>query len=118
MTKTLVLLALLLTSSARGGERLTNDDVIKLTRAGLSPSLIITTINSSAHAFDTSTHALIRLRNEGVANAVLLAMLTTAPGDPSVVRAEFTSVLYRLTTTRSVNGILRAYDDRLTYTPT
>lgn len=123
MTKAL-LATLLLANAALAGERLTNEDILRLTRAGLSPTLIITTITLSEQAFDTSTSALITLRTAGVANEVLLAMLTaTTPSttagaapDPTQARFEFTAVLYRLTTMRSVSGILRGYD-RLTYEP-
>lgn len=126
MTKPLTLLLLItIATTMVGAERLTNDDILRLTQAKLSTDLIITAIKNAEPAFDTGTQALISLRKAGVANEALLAMLRTtssarpdATGDPRVVRFEFVGVLYRLTTMRSVNGILRGYDDRLVYEPT
>ena len=40
-------------------QALNNDSVIKLTKAGLSDDLIVSTVNSQAGAYDTSTDGLI-----------------------------------------------------------
>jgi hypothetical protein len=60
---------------ATPGQALTNDDIIKLVQIKLGDSLIITKIKSSACAFDTSTDGLVRLKQAGVSDAVLQAML-------------------------------------------
>ena len=54
---------------------LTNSDVIALTKAGVSPAVIVEEIRSSASSFDTSPEALIKLKGSGVAEEALLAML-------------------------------------------
>ena len=119
MTKTL--LAVLLTVAT-----LTNKDVMDLVAAKLSADLLITTIRSSPTQFDTSVPALITLRKAGVPNEVILAMLTVATGAPGVplppsagdvVRLDFPDVKYRFSKVRFAKGVLRAYDDRLVFTP-
>jgi hypothetical protein len=57
------------------GEVLTNEKVISLTRAGLSPALIVSKIRASRANFDTSTDELIRLKRERVPDAVIDAMV-------------------------------------------
>ena len=54
---------------------LTNDDVIKLVQAGITDSIIIAKIKSSSCGFDTSTDALIKLKQTGVSDAVQQAMV-------------------------------------------
>lgn len=59
-------------------EILTNAEVIRMVAAKLPESLIITKIRSSTCKFDTSTDALIRLKQAGVSDSVLQAMTETA----------------------------------------
>lgn len=56
------------------GQVLHNEDVIQMVHAKLSDGLIIAKIKSSACKFDTSTSQLIKLKSEGVSDAVLKAM--------------------------------------------
>lgn len=122
MTKTL--LALLLTTSLQAAT-LTNQDIVQLVTAKLATTLILTTITSSETHFDTRVTALIQLRKAGVPNDVLLAMLqattpataSTAAAALSVVRLEFPDSRYRVSRARFYKGILRVYDDRLTFVP-
>jgi len=75
-----------------GEPPLSNEDVVKLIRAGLSEDVVISKIKTSATRFDLSTDALIQLRKVGLSNAVLTAMMssgatppvapTTGPGSP------------------------------------
>ena len=122
MTKTL-LLTILLATSAVAAERLTNADIIRLTHAKLSADVIITAIKSAQPAFDTSTNALIHLRAEGVADAVISAMLAATTGtssgasDPTIVRLEFTRIHHRISRVRGYIGTLHLYDDRLAFVP-
>ncbi len=75
---------------------MTNDEVISLTKAGLSQSIIIGKIRTSKSDFDLSTDSLIKLKQAGISDEVVTAMLeaksgksTTAaagppmPGDPN-----------------------------------
>ena len=63
---------------------LTNQDVIGLCQAGLSPEVVTTKIKSTATNFDTSPEALKHLKQEGVPDSVILAMLQPVPSEPTV----------------------------------
>jgi hypothetical protein len=60
---------------APAGPALTNADVIKLVAAKLPDSIIIKKIKSSACNFDTGTDGLIKLKQAGVSDAVIQAMV-------------------------------------------
>ena len=55
-------------------QALNNDSVIKLVKAGLSDDLIVSTINSQAGKYDTSTDGLIALKTAGVSDRVVTAI--------------------------------------------
>jgi len=61
--------------AAPAGPALTNDDVVKLVKAKLPESVIIKKINASNCAFDTDPDALIKLKQAGVSEAVIDAMV-------------------------------------------
>jgi hypothetical protein len=61
-------------------ELMTNEEVISLTKAGLSPSLIIGKIRSGKSNFDLSTDSLIKLKQAGVPDDVVAAMLEAKSG--------------------------------------
>src|SRR5215204_7311714 len=81
-------LSLSTTSPAQDGVMI-NDEVISLTKAGLSPSIIIGKIRSGKSNFDLSTDSLIKLKQAGVTDDVVTAMLEakgrkpTAAGSPT-----------------------------------
>jgi hypothetical protein len=57
---------------------LTNDDVVKMVQAKLSPSVIVSTIQSAGSVtFDLSPTALVALKNAGVDDRVIEAMLAS-----------------------------------------
>jgi hypothetical protein len=64
---------------------LTNDDIAKMLQAKLGDSVIVAHIKSSPCKFDTSTDALIKLKEAGVSDAVLAAMAaaSAAPAPPA-----------------------------------
>jgi len=70
-------------------KRLTNADIAAMVKAGLAESTIILVIQHSESDFDTSPQALIALKNGGVSQKVLDAMLTAgaekaaAPAGPT-----------------------------------
>lgn len=67
-------------------QALNNDSVIKLTKAGLSDDLIVSTVNSQAGAYDTSTDGLIALKTAGVSDKVVAAVVAKAAAPaPSAV---------------------------------
>lgn len=61
-------------------EVMTNDEVISLTKAGLAGSVIIGKIRTSKSNFDMSTDALIKLKQAGVGDDVVGAMLEAKTG--------------------------------------
>jgi len=64
----------------RAQETMTNDEVISLTKAGLAGSVIIGKIRTSKTNFDMSTDALIKLKQSGVGDDVVTAMLEAKSG--------------------------------------
>ena len=68
---------------------LTNEDVLRLTEAGLGTVVIIAKIESSPTDFDTSVDQLVALGKAGVDNAVIAAMVQAAKatGDKETARA-------------------------------
>ena len=78
-----VTLALMLTASFAASaqdETMTNDEVISLTKAGLAGSIVIGKIRTSKTNFDLSTDALIKLKQAGVGDDVVAAMLEAKSG--------------------------------------
>lgn len=75
-------------------ETMTNEEVITLTKAGLNGSIIVNKIRTSKSNFDLSTASLIKLKQAGVADATVTAMLEAksgksalaSPADSSAVR--------------------------------
>lgn len=65
--------------SAVSSPNLTNDDIVALVNAGLSPDIIAAKIQTSASTFDTSPAALTVLKSRGVPEDVILAMVKS-PG--------------------------------------
>ncbi len=83
ITRFLLLAAALLVVSAMPAaaqETMNNDEVISLSKAGLNPSLIVGKIRSSKTNFDLSTDALIKLKQSGVTDDVVAAMLESKSG--------------------------------------
>ncbi len=77
----LIFLSMSLALSAQ--QTLNNDAVIKLTRAGLTPDLIISTVNATPGTYDTSTDGLIALKKAGVSDKVVAALLAKNSGTPA-----------------------------------
>jgi hypothetical protein len=69
-------LTLLSATSLTAQDVLTNDSVIALKKAGLSDSLILAKVRSSATKFDTSTKGLIALKNAGISDQIIEAMVS------------------------------------------
>ena len=65
------------------GDVLTNEDVIKLTQAGVAPSVISAMIRSSATDFDTSVDGVLALAQAGVHEDVMEAMAGPAAPPPA-----------------------------------
>lgn len=67
--------SLFVTDTFAHQQKLTNQDVIKMVKAGLSPEIVVQTIKSSNNSFDISADALIVLKKEGVPDSVIQAMV-------------------------------------------
>ena len=58
---------------------LTNDSIVKMVKAGLSDDVIVTTINASPGAYDTTPDGLIALKQAGVSDKVIAAIVARSP---------------------------------------
>lgn len=78
ITPGLLILAMTLTTSAQTPQKppLTNQDVIKMVQAGLSESIVVTTIQENACNYDTSPNGLIALQKAGVTSKEMNAMMS------------------------------------------
>ena len=77
-------MALLLTTFLFGAEDpMTNNDVLDLVGKGVSSKLIVAMIENAETEFDTSTTTILALRDKGVPDEVLEAMLN-AEGPPDL----------------------------------
>jgi hypothetical protein len=65
-------------------QALNNDAVIKLTKAGLSEDLIVSTINSQPGSYNTTTDGLIALKSAGVSDKVVSAIVMKASAPTAV----------------------------------
>ncbi len=75
---------------------LTNEDVLELIEAGLSPDLIVTMIETSRSEFDTDVTTILELRKAEVPDQVLQAMLKAAPPKPYDPTADGQLLIYVL----------------------
>ncbi len=71
------------TALAQTQKPLTNADVVTMTKNGFAPALIVKAIQSDATGFDVSAQALIDLKNAGVDQSVMEAMLAAQGNKPS-----------------------------------
>ncbi len=67
---------------ASAQQALTNSSVVQMVKAGLSESVVVDAIHTQPHQFSLSAGDLIALKQSGVSDAILAAMLT-ANGSPS-----------------------------------
>lgn len=76
----LFLLAVICLSGLVQGETVTNERIIQLVESKLSDDLIIALINSSECAFKTDIDSVLALKQKGVSDAVLKAMVDKNSG--------------------------------------
>jgi len=75
----IAVLCLTIGVAAIQSQLLTNADVIKMTRAGLGENVILASIEGAVEKrFDTSADALVALKQAGVSDAVLAALLSSS----------------------------------------
>jgi hypothetical protein len=75
-------LLLALTLAAFAQEALNNEAVVKMVKAGLSDSLIVSTIQSQPAKFAISADDLVKLKDQGVSDKIMAAMVakSSSPG--------------------------------------
>jgi hypothetical protein len=66
---------------------LTNDDVLQMLKAGVSPQIVIAKIHASPSTFDTSPVALESLKQAGTPDSVVLAMVQATPSQAEGVKS-------------------------------
>lgn len=72
---------------ASAQQTLTNDDVLKMSESKLGDGVILAKIKSSVCKFDTSTEALVKLKEAGVSDAVMQAMAEVTSAAPAAAPA-------------------------------
>lgn len=82
MAPVLVLAAGLCAGQARAQEVITNESVVAMTRAGLPESVIVAKLRSTHSALDLRADALIALKQAGVSDRILEAMVATESAPP------------------------------------
>ena len=82
LTFSLLLISICVSSAQGTQTQLTNDDIVKLLKSGLSAKIIVAKVKSTPGKYDTSTDALTRLKAANVPEEVLVAIIeagNTAP---------------------------------------
>jgi hypothetical protein len=70
-------------AAAQTRKPLTNADVVTMTKQGFDPSLIVKAIQTGRTDFDVSAQALVELKDAGVDQSVMEAMLSAQAEKPS-----------------------------------
>ena len=78
-------LMFLLAGMLAAQQAMNNDSVVKMTRAGLSEDLIVSTINAFPGNYDTSAYGLIALKEAGVGEKAIAAIVLRASAGPGAV---------------------------------
>jgi hypothetical protein len=73
---TLLVAAIVAAVPVKAQQGLTNADIIKMQSAGLSENIILASVNGQPAAYDTSADGLLALKNAGVSDAVVAAMIS------------------------------------------
>ena len=88
-----------------GPKPLTNDSVVRMFKAGLGDDLIVQTIGAQPGRYTTDADAMVALKNEGVSDRVITAMVNK-------VRRQITPVKEAAVVLPEVNEIGVYYKDR------
>ena len=85
--KTILMGLLLAFSLGAAAAPMSNDDVVKMAKAGLSDAVIIQSIDAADNAFDTSADGLIKLKQGGASDAVIQRIVTKKGVAPAAAAA-------------------------------
>ena len=77
-----LLLFVCATSLALSQEALTNDGILKMVKAGMSESLIVSMVGQQPGKYSTKVDDLIALKQAGVSDKIVSAMAAKAAGGP------------------------------------
>jgi hypothetical protein len=108
-----LLVALLITTQAfaQMPETLTNNDILTMTKAGLSAETIIAKISTSRTAFSVDTQGLVALKQAGVPDTVITAMLhashDTVPAPPPTSSQPFALESWTPTSAKPIRRAFR-----------
>lgn len=80
MRQSLLIFAFLALCPALFSQGLDNEGIIKLTKAGMSNDVILSTIDASEGQYDTSANGLNALKSAGVSSRVISALISKASG--------------------------------------
>lgn len=89
-----------LTVMAAAQQTMDNDSVIKLSQAGFSDDMIVSTISGSPGKYDTSVKGLIVLKEAGISENVLAAIMSKATSNSTTTPASNTVTASSNTTAR------------------
>ena len=64
--------------ASAASDKLTNEDIVKMVKAGLGAQIIVATIKSQGGAFDISPDALVALKNAGVTDEIIATVIQAA----------------------------------------
>jgi len=81
--KSILFAALLALSGFALAAPMTNEDVIKMVKAGLGEATVIQAINSAEPHFDTSPDGLVNLKQGGVNDNVIQQIMSRSAGAPA-----------------------------------
>ena len=103
-------------------EKLSNEDTLKMVKAGLGPQIIIATIENQGGLFDVSPDGLVALKNAGVREEIIAALIKSAskapakaasPSGSEVTLADGTEVTLRLL--RAVSSASAKVEERVDF---
>jgi hypothetical protein len=69
-----------LCSSLGAQQELTNDSIVKMVKAGLSPQIVVATVNTQPGHYDLSADGLIALKKAGADDQIISAMIAHSSG--------------------------------------
>lgn len=78
--KSILFAALLAVSGLAIAAPMTNDDVIKMVKGGLSEEIVIQSVNTSEPKFDTSPDGLVKLKQGGVNDRIIQQIMNRSSG--------------------------------------
>lgn len=90
---------------ASAQQSLTNNSIVEMVKAGLGESVVVDAIHTEPHQFSLSAPDLIALKQAGVSDAILAAMLTSAVPVPAPVPSQTSSPAPAIKSTADVRTI-------------